>query len=144
MKFTAAWNLKKKTKENPQCGCTRICKKPHVGKPDASFFQRLCVGSLWYFGNSDLCLTMWPCVNRSLNKESNQSVYKWLKFMASREQIATGKPPACPSTGTLPPAELLLFLLLSMVAFNSFANLSLPSQIYSPLMPFCGWLETSG
>jgi len=64
--------------------------------------------------------------------------------MASREQIATGKPSACPSTGTVPPAELLLFKLLPVVASNSFANLPLPSQIYSLLTTFCGWLETSG
>lgn len=32
--------------------------------------------------------------------------------MASREQLATGKPSACPSTGTIPPAELLLFNLI--------------------------------
>lgn len=130
MKVNTAWNLKKKVKKIPNVVAQEFeNKKPtHVGKPDASFFQRLCVGDLWHFGNSDLCLSMWLCVNRSLNKESNHSVYKWLKFMASREQIAAGKPPACPSTSTLPPAELLLFQLLPMVAFNSFANLSLPHK----------------
>lgn len=64
--------------------------------------------------------------------------------MASREQIAIGKPSACPSTGAIPPAEPLLFRLFLVVASNSFANPSLPSQIYSPLTSFCGWLETSG
>lgn len=47
-------------------------KKTHVDKPDASSFQRLCVGNLWYFSNSDLCLTMWLCQQKS--KQGKQSL----------------------------------------------------------------------